>query len=216
MSNGDKPFLSAYRDGPKPVDTPEFWRQRIFEGLATGRMLHQVIYDEQWEVWDYTTFETAHILNRHVLPESTILDAGCGYGALIDSIRIAQNQIKMKRVFYKGVDISPDLIEIGRYRYPGWELYVGDLINLQWLLDKSVDWAVFRSVREMIQENEPGETDWQLIKEEISRVAKSLMIIEYPDRQYDPVRYWVDPLDGAEPTEYLSQRGKLIGENKDK
>lgn len=206
----DKPYESAYREGPKPVCDPEFWRQRIFEGIATGKHLHQIIWDEQWEMWDYALFETAGILKQNVPKGCKLLDGGCGYGAMIDSLKISGLEESI-HPHYVGVDISPDLIEIGKYRYPGWDLRVGDLRDLSNFKNKQFDWIVLRSIRDMVEENEPGAEAYTKIRNEMSRIGKFLLVIEYPVERYGIVEFWVTDFEEGKTRKFCSKRGAIRG-----
>ena len=157
------------------MEAVEFWRRRIFESIATGKMLHQIIYDDSYDLWKYIQGETGGDLKRLILPGSRVLDAGCGYGALLCCFQEA----KLK-VDYTGVDISPDLLELARYRYPDRQFVLADLRSLPFK-SRSFNWAVLRSIKDMIVDN-VGESDWQLMDREIRRVARSVLYLEYSSK----------------------------------
>lgn len=171
-----------------PVNTVSFWRRRVFEAFATGKMLHQCIWDEQYELWQYAQGETAGILNRVIPPGATVLDAGCGYGALCCCFQEARLAVD-----YTGIDVSPDLIELARYRYPDRTFLCHDLTQPTRFRAKHFDWAVVRSVREMLQKN-VGDPVWQAVWGEVVRVSKRQLIIGYPEKIGQTPEYWEEEL----------------------
>lgn len=168
----------------KPVSTPEFWRGRILTALATGKELHTIIYDTDYGNWQEIQSHTRSKFADLLVGGERILDAGCGYGALFETVpRIPRRSRRSRRsaraVEYMGVDISQDLIDLGRIRNPAADLQVGDLRSLSFS-DQSFTYAVCRSIRGMIIDN-LGLDEWQLIVKELLRVAKQLILIEYND-----------------------------------
>ena len=157
----------------KPVESVSFWRDRIYRTLATGGMLHQIIYDNSYDVWQYVQAATADILKGYVKPGEWVLDAGCGYGALLSAFEEAKLLVN-----YKGVDLSPDLIELARYRYPRYVFFVNDLRKLPFK-DGEFEWVVYRSVEGMICDN-VGIDHWLTMLDEGMRVGKNVMLLDYP------------------------------------
>lgn len=67
------------------------------------------------------------LLARHIPPQVTVLDIGCGYGALLDYLGPEQYR------WYKGVDPTPHLIDEAKLRYgnnPKVDFLVSDLQQL--------------------------------------------------------------------------------------
>lgn len=183
----------------KPVTDAAFWRERVLRFYAEGKQLHQCIYDNSLEVWQYLQGETGGILRRHVEPGCRLLDAGCGYGALLDALQMggygrtdrrpAGNPPHCADVDYTGVDSAPILLEMARYRYPSRRFVEADLSALPFTAN-SFDWVVARSVRDMLIEN--GKADlWHAAAKELFRVGRRVLILEYPDRKGDPVPHEV-------------------------
>lgn len=186
-------------DAPKPVESPDFWRERIYRQYATGGMLHQCIYENSYDVWNYLQGETAGHLRR-VLREMNhpstprVLDAGCGYGAMLCCFQESGIPVD-----YVGVDISPDLIRLAELRYcrgdpARWtgEFLVADLKKLPFM-DKQFDLCVARSVEGMIQEN-IGKEAWKAMRGEMHRVAEKVVLINYPVKVGDEITAEVDKL----------------------
>lgn len=178
---GHQPVQDTNPGGlPKPVESPEFWKMRVRSAFARGGMLHQAILDDSYDLWAYSQGETAGIIRNHLTAGVSVLDAGCGYGALLDCLE----EVKLE-VRYTGVDISPDLIDLARERYPGRAFQVADLRKLPFS-DGAFDWAVCRSVQGMIRLN-VGQEAWDQMEAELRRVARRLLLIGYPEVVGGPV-----------------------------
>lgn len=156
-----------------PVNTPEFWHKRLLEAHASGRGLPTAIYDTDPDNWQYIQNQTAGYLQRYLLPGTRVVDVGCGYGAIYD---LLPNKIK-----YVGLDISPDLIEIARIRYPKGDFRVFDVMTLnesdKKLVDK-FDYCIARSIEAMVISN-LGFDVWQVMLEKMLMLAPIVMLIEY-------------------------------------
>lgn len=153
-----------------PVDTSAFWKGRIYNAVATGKELHTIIYNTDYEDWRRIYNETSELLKQHIRAGEKLLDAGCAYGPLFDCFQRPED--------YWGIDISPDLIEIGRIRHPNIRLEVGDLRHLPQFTDKFFDFVVCRSVEDMIKEN-LSDSLWEEMSTELKRVGKKLLLMEY-------------------------------------
>lgn len=57
---------------------------------------------------------------------ASILDAGCGYGALCDELVSAYPRLE-----YTGIDLCPEMVACGQKRHPRSRWIVGDLIDIQ-------------------------------------------------------------------------------------
>lgn len=145
-------------------------------------MLHQIIYDNSYDVWNYLQSETAGHLLTHVAPNSRVLDVGCGYGALLNCFEEAKLPVN-----YVGLDISPDLIALANYRYGDWKNARFICCDLLWYFpDFKFDWVIVRSVENMIIEN-MGMKEWSKLFNKIKTLGNKLMLIEYPERVGEPL-----------------------------
>jgi ubiquinone/menaquinone biosynthesis C-methylase UbiE len=146
----------------KPIDKKEFWKERI-EKAKRGRE-HYSVYITSDGDWDYLNKAHEQILKKEGV--GRVLDAGCGYGRW---------SVLFKN--YVGVDFSADFIEIAKSKYPDKEFRVADLKQLPFK-DKEFDTAFCVSIKEMIVGNLGG-AEWELMENELKRVAKQVLLLEY-------------------------------------
>lgn len=166
-------------DEPKklPVQSPDFWRDRLFDVVASGRDLHKAVYDIDYSVWSGINEQCRTILASLVKPPQVVLDAGCGYGSLAPFLPDG--------VVYVGVDVSPELIDLADRRYgrksatprPNTQFVVGNLIDLPYR-DREFDLVIVRSIRRMIVRNQ-GEAAWLPLDREVRRVGQRVLWMEY-------------------------------------
>lgn len=160
-----------------PVQSPEFWRDRLFNVISKGEDLHKAVYNTDYEVWADINGKCREILASLLRPGQIVLDAGCGYGTLAAFLPDG--------VFYVGVDISPDLIDVANRRQgtksdsprPNTKFIVGDLNSLPFR-DREFDLVVVRSVKGMIVTN-MGEAAWLPMDREVRRVGQRVLWMEY-------------------------------------
>lgn len=147
----------------KPIDKPEFWKERIDNAVKDHYMVY-VTGETDWKLINETHKK---IIEKEV--SGTVLDCGCGYG-------------RMSELFpgmYNGVDFSPDFIAEAKKRYPKMEKHfqVANLKSLPFE-DKTIDWGVCVSIKRMVIDN-LGEEEWLQMEKEIGRVCKNVLILEY-------------------------------------
>jgi ubiquinone/menaquinone biosynthesis C-methylase UbiE len=146
----------------KGVDRVEFWRDRI----KTAQKESFSVYVTSEKDWNRINEAHKTILESEIRPGQRVLDAGCGYGRwayLFDD--------------YVGVDFSPDFIELAQSKHPDKKFIQADLKRLPFD-DESFDVAFCVSIKKMIIDN-LGETAWQDMEDELRRVAKKVLILEY-------------------------------------
>lgn len=155
-----------------PVEDPEFWKSRIVEGISEGR-------PEHWAVGQFSLGDMARVNNAHreilaslVGPQTSILDAGCGYGRLLEVLPSTWSGN------YVGIDVSPDLVAQGRLKYPDREFICGNIRDCQPLLQgRRFDLAIMVGVRSMIQGN-LGADVWEGVQASVLSVAPKLLVLE--------------------------------------
>lgn len=155
------------------VTDPGFWRRRILWAAAAGKSISSVIWDTDPATWEAMNAETRRILKRHLQAGEKVLDVGCGFGGLVPLLP--------KGVHYLGIDVSPELVEVARLRYPDFSFRVESARAFAAsAAPKSVSWAVCRSVRKMLIREE-GEDYWGRVLADLVRTAHQVLILEYEE-----------------------------------
>lgn len=154
----------------EPIFDPDYWKVRLER--AKGDNLHHAIFRCSAERWRDIWEKHRQILRAKIGPMDRILDAGCGWGRLLDLLPVPP-------WWYVGVDLSPSFIEKAKEEHPRWRnhFHVGDLRRLPFL-SQDFDWAIMVSIRPMIYRN-AGIGAWQECERELRRVAKRLLYLEY-------------------------------------
>lgn len=147
-----------------PVDTPEFWKQRIADSRKYGD-IHHSVYISNSTLWK--SIEETHKKILEPYKDKFVLDAGCGYGRCAPWFKQ-----------YTGVDLSPDLLEVARKDHPLKAFYELDLKDLNKFSDKFFDVAFCISIKGMIIGN-LGPKAWEPVEKELLRVAQEVLILEY-------------------------------------
>lgn len=147
-----------------PVNTTPFWKERIERAKHEGRE-HYSVYIARQALWDNICEQHEKILKRETAGMRT-LDAGCGYGRASEWVES-----------YTGIDFSPDFIAIAQQKYPDKFFVQGNLANLPFP-DDAFDVAFCISIKNMIIGN-LGIEHWQPMENELMRVAKKVLILEY-------------------------------------
>lgn len=166
------------------VCSPDYWRERMLRFLAKQPDLHQIIWQTDRELWQHTQAETAKVLAEHLRGGETVLDVGCGYGALVECLEQSRFLSGKRRGNYVGVDISPDLLDLARILYPTEKFILANASRMP-LPAGTVDLAVLRQVKGTIRGNY-GHGTWNLIRDEIARVSRRILYIGCPKSVNDP------------------------------
>lgn len=159
----------------EPILSPEYWANRLKAAQANGGVnLHHAIFRCPKAEWDAIAERHRSILAQVIRPTDSILDAGCGWGRLLDLLS------PWYYGPYTGIDVSPEFTAMGWERYPQVEFRVADLRDLSFL-QETYDWAVLISIRPMVRRN-LGEEAWERMLTELCRVARKILFLEY-DRE---------------------------------
>jgi cyclopropane fatty-acyl-phospholipid synthase-like methyltransferase len=159
----------------RPIFESEFWAER----LRTAKEPHHSVFVCPKARWDAIAANHRKILSRHLQDGDAVLEAGCGWGRLVDLLPPG------REINYVGVDLSPDFIALAKERYgvEGRTFFVGDLRNLPAeVTHQSYDWCVMVSVRGMVI-REAGAAEWDVIERELRRVAKRILVLEYDENE---------------------------------
>ncbi|HEY3662857.1 MAG TPA: methyltransferase domain-containing protein [Chthoniobacterales bacterium] len=74
--------------------------------------------------------------------ECTLLDVGCGTARLLDLIKA----LGRSEITYRGVDLSPKLIEAARKKHPEGDFTLGDPFDLEEIWSARPDYVVFGQI----------------------------------------------------------------------
>jgi ubiquinone/menaquinone biosynthesis C-methylase UbiE len=156
----------------KEIYNPDFWRERIQQ--APVNAFHHSVFVCPTDRWNRIEDKHRQILRREVKPNYTILDAGCGWGRLLDLMP------PFWTGGYLGVDISPDFINLARIQYKNRRFVLGNLSKLDILSNGEMDLGILISIRPMIKRN-MGDEEWGRVETELKRVCKKLLYLEYDE-----------------------------------
>lgn len=150
-----------------PINTTEFWKERIEKSKDYGD-IHHSVYISTDRLWKKIAEEHLKILTREVDPTWDVLDAGCGYG---------RSAAWFSPQRYTGVDFSPDFIKQAQERFKDHKFIQADLARLPFA-DSQFDIAFCISIKAMVIGN-LGEEAWQKMEAELLRVADKVILLEY-------------------------------------
>lgn len=148
----------------KPIDKLEFWKERI----DNAQKEHFSVYICGEELWKKINKAHNEIFDREINENDSVLDAGCGYGRWSERFNN-----------YVGVDFSPDFIQKAKSKYPNKEFIQADLKSLPFK-DKEFDVSFCVSIKKMVSDN-LGEEEWLSMENELKRVSKKVLLLEYED-----------------------------------
>ena len=155
----------------EPILDLDYWAER----MRTAKEEHHAIYRCPLDQWRRIEDRHRQILAQHIRSHESVLDAGCGWGRLLD--------LMPKRWIggYCGVDLSPDFIATARCRWPIFEFHEGDLRNVLPKFPPAIyEWGVMISMRPMVKRN-LGDEVWAKMEAQIRRVARRLLYLEYDE-----------------------------------
>jgi len=171
----------------KPIDRVEFWERRLEQAKMEGNLASSVFVTDTW-----ASINQAHksVLQSHIGPLDSVLDAGCGYGRGLDVLPPCKG--------YYGVDQVPSFIAEAKTIYPNSTysyvlpervtFVICKLESLPDFSDGCVDWVIGISLMVMIISN-LGWDKWDEIQTELLRVSKrGVLCLEYTNPE---VFYWI-------------------------
>ncbi len=154
----------------KGEESPEFWARRIRKVDGGSHPLHMTVIDTPIGDWEKIQHRTAEAL-RAVKDGDRVLDAGCGYGALIDCLTAIG-----RTVDYVGVDRCPEMVKLARREHPDARFRTADVAALPFE-DDAFDWAVCRGL-EGTAKTLVSNRAWVAMRREMLRVARRLMLVD--------------------------------------
>lgn len=153
----------------RPIDNPKFWAQRLKDTSSNDR--HHAVFVCTNAMWEQINERHRVALANHVRPTDKVLDLGCGWGRLLDLLP--------PHASYTGIDLCPDFIAMARMERPGHQFHCGRFLEvLPPMQDKAYDVGILVSIRGMIL-RELGEEAWEKNLEQMSRVCRRLLFLEY-------------------------------------
>lgn len=157
----------------EPILSKEYWKNRLLQVQEHNAPLHHAIFKCPVDRWKCIASKHKEILGQHVYSDTVILDAGCGWGRLLDLLPLWWGGR------YLGVDLSPDFLNIAESRYPTKRFQCLDLRNLSYI-HGAFDLAVLVSIRPMIRRN-CGDNVWEEIEKNLYSVCTKCLYLEYDE-----------------------------------
>lgn len=150
------------------ISDVRYWRRRLRE----ARELHHAIFRCPADRWERIAEKHREILARLIQPRDSILDAGCGWGRLLDLLPPTWDGR------YLGVDLSPDFVRMAQELHPRREFVVTDLRRLD--VPDTFDVAVLISMRPMIRRN-LGDEAWAEVESRLRDRVSRILYLEYDE-----------------------------------
>lgn len=150
----------------KAIDKLNFWKERIERAKQTRN--HYSVYITDDKDWKRLNKDHEDIFKKEINKDERVLDAGCAYGR---SSKFFPN--------YVGIDFSPDFIFQAIEKYPHKDFKVANLKDLPFE-DQEFDVSFCVSIKGMIVAN-LGQEEWDIMEEELLRVSKRVLVLEYSD-----------------------------------
>lgn len=149
----------------RDVFSDDYWKRRLERAKSRG-LLHETVYIVGFDRWiEYTQKELVPLFAKVVKPDDSVLDAGCGFGLLLDMVPTEW------RGPYLGVDISESLLEEARTLHPGREFRQHDLRKP---LQGRFDLGVLMCMRNMLR----GAGAWDEVFSSVMSVCDSVVVID--------------------------------------
>ncbi len=165
--------MSRFRPEERPIYDPAFWKKRLDDAIANDR-LHYAVFATDHETWAAIGERHRELLEEHIRPYDSILDAGCSWGRMLDLFP------EDWQGSYLGIDISPDFIAKAQVDHPDREFAVMDLRSLPEVQDQSrlFDWGLVVSVRFVIA-GHSGQDVWNAIEASLLKRCRRILYLEY-------------------------------------
>ena len=185
-----------------PISDPKYWKARLALHESDAYNIHRSIYDVSFEEWRHIQHCHEIVLRSEIKPHMVILDAGCGYGALMDILP------ELKE--YIGIDIASAFIRYAKkyVKRPNFRYLVRNLKNLPFK-DNHFDISICRSMEGMVRQH-LGDSEWNAIERELLRVSKRLLKLGYSNpRSYLSIDSQPHPEQGLL-THVVTEHSRLV------
>lgn len=145
---------------------PNFWRER----LASAEQIHHSVFRAPQNMWERIGERHRHVLSVFSGPFrfASILDVGCGYGALLDLLP------KGWKGAYTGIDLSPDMVVRARTLHK----QMFRVYDIRQPYGFRYKFAIMRSFRKMVQTNCDAEV-WRCIQANVEACSEYQLYLEY-------------------------------------
>lgn len=161
-----------------PIFDIQFWKTRLARAKSIG-----VLEESIGQGFNFKMIDEVHreIVDKEINPmknfDVKILDIGCGIGRSSGWFTDKQ---------YYGIDFVPDFIEIAKQKYPNKNFQLLDIREKLPFEKDEFEWGILISMKGMII-REMGQDVWDKIQEELKRVCKKLLILEYGNNKKEEV-----------------------------
>lgn len=161
----------------EPILDPDYWKVRLRKAAEP----HHAIFKCPLPLWQQIEAKHREILARTIGSMDSVLDAGCGWGRLVDMMP------KTWHGRYYGVDLSPDFIRMAKVKYdevrddlglPRYWFGEGNLLNLEEFKWSGIQWGILISMRPMVIRN-CGDETWYHMRMQLRKVVRKLLFLEY-------------------------------------
>jgi SAM-dependent methyltransferase len=137
---------------------------KYFDSLAPER--------ERWVRKNaYYHEQLAKTFSFHIAPNSSVLEIGCGIGQLLNTLKPSRGV---------GIDVSPNMVQAARQKYPRFDFRVGDVEVLD--LDERFDYVIMSDLLGFLY-------DVQRSLENLHRVCtpRTRIVISYYNYLWEPI-----------------------------
>lgn len=168
----------------EPILDPDYWKRRL--SSVSEMNLHHSIFKCPHKEWNRIEEKHKRILKRYINPKDLVIDAGCGYGRLLNLMpdKWIKYQNSINNTGYLGIDLSQDFVQLAREKHPNFEFCTEDVTKKEFhLLDfcedgPIYDWAICVSIRPMMIRN-LGQEVWDQVEENLHKLANKILYLEY-------------------------------------
>ena len=188
------------------INSLESFNEKPIENFTKLANIHGLSYKSvNWGSKESQDKRFENLLSIGEIKNSSILDVGCGIGDLY-SYLTKIGKIK----FYKGIDMTPKMIELSkkRFKIDQGKFECKDILSYD--CDEQYDWVFASGIFYMIKDNQ-FETSLKIIKKMFELSKKGIAFNSLSSWAIDKERgeYYIDPLKLIEAMRPLSTKIKF-------